>query len=247
MASAELRPFNDREHLTWRTLFERQAERRAREAGPAFERGLARLGIGPERIPRLGDVNERLGRLAGFRAVAVEGFVEAGEIFAMLARGEFPVGDFIRDARDLDYTPAPDVFHDLYGHVPLLADPAYARFCREIGRRALRHRADPQRLREFDRLFWFTVEFGLVRTPAGRRIFGAGILSSRRECEHALSGRPRVEPFSVERVRDQEFRIDELQPVLFELESPEQLYGCLDELEEGFWFRPEPGPPQAVS
>lgn len=225
-----MRSFTAEEHETWRRLHARLAACRATKAHPLFEQGLQALGIGGDGIPSLDAVNQRLGRLTGFRGVAVKGLEGPREFFAGLARREFPVGDFIRDAKDLSYTPAPDVFHDLYGHLPLLADGAYADFCHRFGVLASAAADDPGRLREFERLFWFGVEFPLVETAAGRRIFGGGILSSAGESTYALSEGPEVLPFDVEAIRRHEFRIDVMQTRLFVLREPAQLYACLDEL-----------------
>jgi phenylalanine-4-hydroxylase len=224
-----MRSFTPEEHETWRRLYDRLTACRATQAHPLFVQGLQALGIGGDAIASLDAVNQRLGRRTGFRGVAVKGLEGPREFFAGLARREFPVGDFIRDAKDLSYTPAPDVFHDLYGHLPLLADAAYADFCQRFGVLASAAADDPERLREFERLFWFGVEFPLVETAAGRRIFGGGILSSAGESSYALSEAPEVLPFDVEAIRRQEFRIDVMQARLFVLREPAQLYACLDE------------------
>ncbi len=223
-----MRAFGATEHETWRRLYGRLAACRAEQAHPLFVAGLAALGIDGERIPELAAVNARLGALTGWRGVPVEGLEDGRSFFALLARREFPIGAFIRDAKDLSYTPAPDVFHDLYGHLPLFADRAYADFCQRFGALAAPHAADPRRLRELERLFWFGVEFPLVETPSGRRIFGGGILSSFGESGYALSSEPEVLPFDPARIRQNDYRIDVMQTRLYVLDRPEQLYGCID-------------------
>lgn len=211
-------------HDTWRRLYDRLDECRRTMAHPAFAEGLAQLGITGERIPDLESVNERLGLRTGWRGVPVKGLEGPVEFFAALARREFPVGDFIRSAEDLNYTPAPDVFHDLYGHLPLLADPDYACFCERFGREASTFAGDASRLREYERLFWFGVEFPLVETRAGRRIFGGGILSSYGESYFALGPEPVVLAFDWDAMRRREFEIDEMQRTLFVLREPAELY-----------------------
>lgn len=230
-ARVPFRDFTPAEHNTWKLLFGRQAPLRSRQIHSLFDEGIARLGFGLERIPDLREVNRRLKALTGFTGVPVRGFEEPHSFYEMLANREFPIGYFIRDPADLGYTPAPDVFHDLYGHLPFLTDPAYAAFCEELGRRSMRVKHDPEKLRQWERLFWFGAEFPLVRTPSGILIFGAGIASSFDECAYALSGKPELVPFGIEAVRTQEFEIDRMQDKLFLLESPEQLYGCLSEFE----------------
>ena len=223
-----MKTFDPTEHDTWRRLHARLDHCRRAQAHPLFTAGLDALGIGGDAIPDLDAVNRRLGALTGWRGVEVAGLEDGRSFFAMLARREFPIGAFIRDAKDLSYTPAPDVFHDMYGHLPFLADREYAGFCERFGHAAGDFATTPERLRHFERLFWFGVEFPLVETAAGRRIFGGGILSSFGESNHALSPEPEVLPFDLEVIRGQEYRIDEMQRRLFVVDRPETLYGCLD-------------------
>ena len=228
-----LRDFSSAEHATWKLLFERQAAKRAEQVVDLFSRGVRVLGLSADRIPDLDKVNLKLSALTGFRGVAVEGFEEPESFYEMLARREFPIGYFIRDPQDLGYTPAPDVFHDLYGHLPFLVDTAYADFCQSLGERTMRFAHQPELLRQWERLFWYGAEFPLVRTPEGNRIFGAGIASSYDECAYALGPKPKVLPFDPETIRHLDFDISRIQETIFLLESPEQLYGCLDEFEKG--------------
>lgn len=226
-----MRDFTEQEHSTWRQLFERLADCRERLAHPMFVAGLDALGIDGHRIPALPDVNERLFARTGWRGVPVTGLEDAKSFFQLLARREFPIGAFIRDARDLSYTPAPDVFHDMYGHLPLFADREYADFNHRIGLAAQRWLDDPIQLRRFERYYWFGLEFPLVETPVGRRIFGGGILSSFGESAYALSPEPEVLSFDLEAIRDQEYRIDVMQPRLFVLDTPDTLYSSLRSFE----------------
>lgn len=221
------RHFTPAENHVWRTLFERQTPLRPAQMADPFLRGIGALGLSAERIPDLDEVNRRLRQLSGFEGIPVEGLESSAAFYPALADGKFPIGNFIRSASDINYTPAPDVFHDLYGHLPFLADRRYADFTREFGRRASEHLHDPERLQEFERLYWFGVEFSLVETPQGRRIFGAGIASSFGECAYALGSEPEVLPFDPEVIRRRPFRIDEFQKTIFVLRDEAQLYGCL--------------------
>jgi len=220
--------FGAHEHDTWRRLYARLDHCRREQAHPLFAAGLDALGIHGDAIPALADVNRRLTALTGWRGVEVAGLEDGKSFFALLARREFPIGAFIRDAKDLSYTPAPDVFHDMYGHLPLLADRDYAAFCERFGVFASAYATSPERLREMERLFWFGVEFPLVETARGRRIFGGGILSSFGESSFSLSSEPEVLPFDVGAIMRQEYRIDEMQRRLFVLDQPATLYRCLD-------------------
>jgi len=225
-----LKAFELHEHDTWRRLHARLDHCRHAQAHPLFAAGLDALGIGGAGIPDLELVNRQLFALTGWRGVEVAGLEDGRSFFAMLGRREFPIGAFIRDAKDLSYTPAPDVFHDLYGHLPFLADRDYAAFCERFGQIASRYATSAERLRELERVFWFGVEFPLVETAAGRRIFGGGILSSFGESSYALSDAPEVRPFDLDEILRQEYRIDEMQQRLFVLDRPETLYGCLTAL-----------------
>ena len=233
MTSGELRTFTADEHETWRQLFERQTPLREVQLVPEFSRGLQLLGIDGRRIPDLRAVNDQLIKLTGFRGVAVKGLEGPEGFFGLLAKRQFPIGNFIRDKRDLNYTPEPDVFHDLYGHLPFYADQRYADFNQWFGERALKDAHNPQQLRTWERLYWFALEFGLLETPAGLRIWGAGIASSFGECAFALqqTGGPERLPFNLDQVRQQEFRIDELQKRLFVFKSRAALFEIRDALE----------------
>lgn len=215
---------------TWASILRAHEKTRQNQIVDIFLKGVDYLGFTPERIPDLNEVNQKLASRGGFRGVFVAGLEEGARFYKMLAQREFPIGNFIRSREDLSYTPEPDIVHDLYGHMPFYADPKYSAFCEKFGKAACRFLDRPELLRQFERFFWFTAEFGLVKTAKGIRIFGAGIASSIGECEYALSGKPEVVPFSVDAVRKQEFRIDLMQTKLFLLESPEQLYASLDEL-----------------
>lgn len=216
--------FSEQDHETWRLLFTKQTPLRSVQLIPEFSQGLELLGIDEHGIPDLEKVNQKLKNLTGWQGVYVEGLVDAMDFFEMLSKKEFPIGGFIRDPKDLSYTPAPDVFHDLYGHIPFYTIPEYAEFSRRFGEAAKEYSTDATKITEFQRLFWFTLEFALVKTPSGIRIFGAGIASSFSECEYALSSKPRVHAFDAEVIRKKDFRIDRIQEDLYLLESPQQLY-----------------------
>lgn len=212
---------------TWQLILGEHRQKRQAQICDLFLKGVEILGIKEDRIPSLEEINRTLEACSGFRGVFVEGLEEGASFYKMLSEKKFPIGNFIRSSKDLSYTPAPDIVHDLYGHLPFFTDKAYGDFCYEFGLAACQYLDRPDLLRQFERFFWFTIEFGLVKTAKGLRVFGAGIASSTGECEYALSGVPQVVPFDIDRIRHQEFRIDIMQPILFCLESPEQLYKSL--------------------
>jgi phenylalanine-4-hydroxylase len=220
--------YSEENQATWRALYGAQMPFLARRASSAWLEGARALAIGPGRIPRLDEINARLGPATGWQSRAVPGYLPPRAFFACLARREFPTTIVIRPRALLGYLPQPDIFHDVFGHVPLHADPVFADFLQTWGRSALAARSEAQ-LEELTRLFWFTVEFGLVRERGELRLYGSGLISSPEEARHALEA-PDVErlPFELERVCATRFEIDHYQPVLFVLESFEQLRDAMD-------------------
>ncbi len=216
--------------VSWGRILQQHKITREQQVIDLFHKGLQALEISEEQIPSLVDINEKLIKVTGWQGVFVDGLEDGQSFYKMLAQRKFPVGNFIRSKEDLSYTPEPDIVHDLYGHLPFFMDKKYADFCQRFGELACEFLEEPELLRQFERFFWFTIEFGLIKTPQGNRVFGAGIASSTGECDYALSDGPEVLPFDVEVIRHQEFRIDEMQKRLFLLESKEQLYSSLDDL-----------------
>ncbi len=221
------RDFNAEEAMTWKIILERHKAKSHDQIYDLFHQGVQYLEITPDRIPSLKAINLKLKAKTGFEGIFVDGLEDGKSFYRLLAHRLFPVGNFIRDKKDLSYTPAPDIIHDLYGHMPFFIDEDYANFCQQFGAEACKFLNDQEKLRQFERFFWFTIEFGLIKAKEGVRVFGAGIASSTGECEYALSSIPTVVPFDIEEIRGQEFRIDIMQEKLFLLDSPKQLYSSL--------------------
>jgi phenylalanine-4-hydroxylase len=211
------------EHRTWLQLFDRQeAQIRGRACEP-YERGLHALDLRSDGIPDFGRLSEKLKAMTGWSVVAVPGLVPDDVFFDHLANRRFPAGNFIRDPQHLDYLEEPDVFHDVFGHVPMLTDPTFADYLAAYGRGGQRA-LELGGLKYLARLYWYTVEFGLVKTAKGLRIFGAGILSSNAETPYALeSPEPRRLGFSLERTMATPYEIDHLQRLYFVTPSLEHL------------------------
>jgi|TARA_B100001105_G_C22391140_1_gene444444 phenylalanine-4-hydroxylase len=226
------RVFTAAEIETWKDVLSIQEKTRERDIVDIFNSGLKALNIRADKIPQLSEVNDKLEKITGFNAVYVPGLENGKSFYPMLENRTFPIGNFIRDKRDLSYTPEPDMIHDLYGHIPLLTDIEYADFCHKFGQAACNFINNDDLFHRFERFFWFTIEFGLINTSGGPRVFGAGIASSIGECDYALSSEPEVINFDIDLIINQEFRIDQMQKKLFILESKHQLYGCIDELVE---------------
>ncbi len=209
------------DHETWGILFSRQVELLRGRAGDAFVNGIEMLDFAPDRIPHLADLSDRLWKATRWKVARVPGLIHEKDFFELLSRRVFPSTDYIRGREELDYTPAPDLFHDIFGHMPMLTEPDFADFYQLFGKAALGGKgADRLRL---ERLHWFTVEFGLIRQAEGPRVFGAGILSSRNEVLHALSDEVEVHPFDPEAIVEKDYDVWHLQEELFALDSFEQL------------------------
>jgi phenylalanine-4-hydroxylase len=231
-------------HRAWQSLYRRMVPKWERFANRRFLDGLAALAFDPDRVPRLDDINRFLSPRTGFRARAVSGYVPAFLFFDCLRRREFPTTITIRRADQLDYLPEPDIFHDLAGHVPMHTDRAFADTLVRFGdcaHTAAEIAADrPERLasiiRAMARFFWFTVEFGLMRERGELKVYGSGLLSSAGEIEHAVLD-PTVQryPAQLEWMINQAFEIDHYQPLLFWVDSFDQLFTLVDQLES--WMR----------
>jgi len=226
------RVFTAAEIDTWKDVLSIQEKTRESNIVGIFNSGLETLDMRSDRIPQLSEVNDILGQKTGFNAVYVSGLESGKNFYPMLADRLFPIGNFIRDKRDLSYTPEPDMIHDLYGHIPFLIDIEYADFCQKYGEAAYNFIDNDNLFHRFERFFWFTIEFGLINSADGPSVFGAGIASSIGECDYALSSEPEVINFDIDLIINQEFRIDQMQKKLFIIESKNQLYGCIDQLVE---------------
>jgi phenylalanine-4-hydroxylase len=211
------------EHATWDRLYARQAKLLPGRASAAYLRGLEALRLSESGIPNFEELSERLMKLTGWQVVAVPGLVPDDVFFDHMANRRFVAGNFIRRPDQLDYIQEPDVFHDVFGHVPMLADPVFADYLEAYGRggnRALELGA----LKQLGRLYWYTVEFGLVREDGELRIYGSGIVSSSAESVFALeSDSPNRIGFDMKRVMQTDYRIDDFQQNYFVIPSFEQL------------------------
>jgi len=215
--------FSAEDHRVWDLLFARQQQMLAGRAVPEFAEGLDLLRLSRPGIPELDELNERLFARTGWTVVSVHGLVPDDIFFEHLSKRRFPAGNFIRSAEQLDYLEEPDVFHDVFGHVPLLAQPAFADFMHELGCRGLQA-LGLGAIHRLARLYWYTVEFGLAREEGDLKIYGAGILSSFGESRFALdSDKPHRPAFDLERVLRTSYRSDCFQRSYFVIDSFEAL------------------------
>ncbi|RIJ22318.1 phenylalanine 4-monooxygenase [Henriciella barbarensis] len=212
------------EHAVWDLLYKRQMDVLPGRAAPEFLDGLKALDLGKGGIPEFEAMSDELEALTGWRVVAVPGLVPDEVFFDHLANRRFPAGQFIRKRNELDYLQEPDVFHDVFGHVPMLTNPVFADYMEAYGKGGLRS-LDFAALKNLAALYWYTVEFGLIQTDEGLRIYGAGIVSSKTESIFALEDpSPNRIGFDLERLMKTDYRIDDFQQTYFVIDSYEQLF-----------------------
>lgn len=234
---SDIRPpvYAPEQHDTWRALYARQSAVLNGRVCDEYLEGRRKLQLSPHSVPHLSYASEMLERHTGWRAVRVGGYVPENIFFRILACRTFPCTDFVRHPDELEYTPAPDMFHDLMGHLPMITNHRFARFFHEYGLAGTRARTDEQ-IAQLGRIYWFTVEFGLInptahrgsgRDPDQSRIYGAGISSSFGEIVHCLSDAVEKRPFDIREIAARAFDIHNMQPVVYEIAS-------FDELEQSF-------------
>ncbi len=213
------------DHATWGTLYARQRALLVGRACDEFLKAQDAMGMDARQIPRFDQLNQALQAATGWTLVGVEGLLPELDFFDHLANRRFPVTWWIRRPDQIDYIAEPDLFHDLFGHVPLLMDPVFADYMQAYGRGGVKaHAIGPEALQHLTRLYWYTVEFGLIRQDGGLRIYGAGIVSSAGESLHALeSEAPNRLGFDLERIMRTRYRIDTFQKTYFVIDSFEQL------------------------
>jgi len=217
--------YTDEEHEIWKFLYNRQINFLPNRAASEYLDGVKKLNFSSDRIPYLKDISNVFYQTTGWKVARVPGLIDVEDFFRLVSERIFPSTDYIRKKEELDYTPAPDLFHDIFGHMPILTNINFANFYQKFGIASLR--ANPLVRKQLETLHWFTVEFGLIKNQEGTRIYGAGILSSLGEVQHALSDEVEVREFDVDKIVVQDYDVWHLQPILFRIESFEQL-------EEGF-------------
>lgn len=222
--------YTPEEHSIWSDLIERQDKILDGRAVPEVLVGLDKLALTRSEVPQVLDVNARLQALTNFGVAAVPAMISEEAFFDLLANRRFPVATFVRTREELDYLKEPDIFHEVYGHCPLLTEPRYTDTVQKFGLAA--KALGPDYYAPLHRLFWFTVEFGLTHTPDGLRIYGAGITSSAKESVYCLEA-PDVDrrPFDPVEICGTDYRIDVLQPRYYVLDRLEALYELGDALE----------------
>lgn len=219
------------DHEVWRILYDRRMNKLERTGSRAYLDGAHSIDLSATSVPDLRRVNESLARRTGWTAMPVTGFMPAEHFFRCLAHRHFPTTVTVRPMQHLNYLPEPDIFHDVFGHVPLHADPAFADFLQGFGQ-AASTASNPDHLTQMARLFWFTVEFGLIQEAGETKIYGSGLISSDGDAENALSHHCARRAFDLDAVINQHFEIDRLQDVLFVAESFEQIVDAVEVMKD---------------
>jgi phenylalanine-4-hydroxylase len=230
------------QHAVWAELVHRRMPQLARHACAEYLDGFQQIGLREDLIPNLAEVNRRLTPRTRWNATPVSGFLPPDAFFEMLAARKFPTTTYLRSRDSLEYTPEPDIFHDVFGHVPMHAHPVFADFLAHYGRvcAALTDSARgsaKDKLERMGRLFWFTVEFGVIRQNGEIKLYGSGLISSHGESNYVIQGAktghgPEIRDFNLDQVLDQQFLVSEMQKVLYAVESFDQIYEATQQAEE---------------
>ncbi len=215
--------YTPEQHAIWSTLVSRRMPQLEQHASAEYLNGFHQIGLQPTELPDLAAVSRRLQPVTGWNSTPVSGFLPADAFFAMLSDRLFPTTTWIRSLESLEYTPEPDIFHDVFGHVPMHAHPVFADFLQHYGElcASLTRAEDLERL---GRLFWFTVEFGVIRERGQVKVYGSGLISSHGECTHVVSGGAEIRDFDLDSVLNTTVNVSEMQTVLYAIESFDQIY-----------------------
>ncbi|MGC1783933.1 MAG: phenylalanine 4-monooxygenase [Acidobacteriaceae bacterium] len=217
------------QHDTWAELVRRCMPQLRQYACQEYLDGFEQIGLREDSIPDLAAVSAKLEPRTKWNSTPVSGYLPTDAFFEMLAARRFPTTTWLRDRNSLEYTPEPDIFHDVFGHVPMHAHPVFADFLYEYGSLGGKMAGRKEDLVRMSRLFWFTVEFGVIRQHGGIRVYGSGLISSHGECSYVVNNGPEIRDFNLDQVLEHDFSISEMQPVLYAVESFQQIYEAAKE------------------
>jgi phenylalanine-4-hydroxylase len=223
--------YTEEQHGVWEELLRRVLPEVEKHAAREYLEGFEIIGLQRDRLPNLKAVSARLEPRTGWNSTPVSGFLPAPAFFEMLAARRFPTTTWLRSRKSLEYTPEPDIFHDVFGHVPMHSHPVFAGFLQHYGR-ACAAIEDHGTLEKLGRLFWYTVEFGLIRQGNEIKVYGSGLISSHGECLNVIEGYCAVHDFTLDEVLNTPVKVDEFQKVLFAVNSFDQIYEAMHEAEQ---------------
>jgi phenylalanine-4-hydroxylase len=223
--------YTQEQHEVWADLVGRVLPELEKHAAQAYLDGLEIIGLEKDRLPNLAAISARLAPRTGWSATPVSGFLPAPAFFEMLALRCFPTTTWLRSRESLEYTPEPDIFHDVFGHVPMHTQPVFADFLERYGR-VCAETSDAGALEKLGRLFWYTVEFGVIRQGNGVKVYGSGLISSHGECRNVIDGHCAIRDFSLDEVLQTPVKVDELHHLLFAVSSFDQIYEAMNVAEQ---------------
>lgn len=223
--------YTQEQHAVWAELVERVYPELEKHAAREYLEGFEIIGLQRDCLPHLGSISARLEPRTGWNSTPVSGFLPAPAFFEMLATRRFPTTTWLRSRDSLEYTPEPDIFHDVFGHVPMHAHAVFAGFLERYGRVCAATQNDAM-LEKLGRIFWYTVEFGVIRQRGEIKAYGSGIISSQGECRNVMSGGCAIRDFTLDEVLRTPVKVDELHKLLFAVESFDQIYDAMHEAEQ---------------
>ena len=222
--------YTEEQHSVWAELVRRVLPELRRHAAREYLEGFEIIGLQEDRLPELAAVSARLAPRTGWNSTPVSGFLPAPAFFEMLASRRFPTTTWLRSRESLEYTPEPDIFHDVFGHVPMHAHPVFADFLERYGR-VCAAITDAAVLEKLGRLFWYTVEFGVIRQEGETKVYGSGLISSHGECLNVVEGHCAIHDFRLDEVLETRVKVDELHKLLFAVRSFDEIYEAMHEAE----------------
>jgi phenylalanine-4-hydroxylase len=222
--------YTEEQHCLWAELVDRVLPELEEHAAQEYLEGFQIIGLQADRLPNLFSISGRLVPRTGWSSTPVSGFLPAPAFFEMLAMRCFPTTTWLRSRESLEYTPEPDIFHDVFGHVPMHAHRVFADFLEHYGR-VCASMSDAGILEKLGRLFWYTVEFGVIRQRDRIKVYGSGLISSHRECRNVIDGHCAIHDFSLDEVLNTPVKVDELHKLLFAVCSFDQIYEAMHEAE----------------
>lgn len=227
----EYAAYTEEDFKVWKILFENQMPNLPQSASKAYLEGVETVRFSANKITNFTELNEILAATTGWTVEVVPGLIDDDLFFGLLHHKRFPSSTWLRTMDQLEYLEEPDMFHDAFAHMPMLTNQPYVDFLEQLARIALKYIDNPRAIQLLSRIYWFTIEFGLIHEKGQLRIYGAGILSSAGETKFCLSGEPIIKPYNVASILNQGYRKNYFQDIYFVIESYEQLYASLPEIE----------------